>query len=169
MPLARLLDEKSDLLLCWVNPSSIKIIADVKEEGDKITWMVGEQMYKVRMQAAAFRVGFDLMYFVRGQEPHTFNPFLQSNFDPEFMDRFEGLALQYYHDKGVEVTKDFKDSQTGYWISNALSGSLEKDDSERDFFNRLFESKWMLMLKMVAGVAIWEMLQQLVILIGENF
>lgn len=166
---SRLLDESSDILIEWIHPGNTRLISEVEQDGTMLLWKYQEKDYGVQIQTGPYRSGNDLKFFVRGDEPHTFNPFLQANFDPEYLGRFEGIALQYYKDKGIQVTDDFKTRETGYWITNALLGVVGRNKIATDFFNALRESKWMLLIKMAAGVAIWEMVQQLVILVGENF
>lgn len=172
IPTARLFDEKSDILLIWLMPSSVRIIGEIKEEESKLKFEYEEQPFEKIIQAGSFRLGNDLAYFVRGDDPHTFNPFLQADFDPETISRYEELALYYYSKKGLTVTDEFKrvDWQKHVrWITGGLMGILGQDESDRDFFNAIRESKLMLIMKMAAGVAIWEMVQQLVVLLGEAF
>lgn len=177
LDLSVLLGSVSNKVLAWLFPADTIMIEGIEEISGTIRWELAKQPFEAQVQASPLKCGNYLLYFVRDFEPFTFNPYLQLNWDPETIERYKEVALQYFLEKDPlmkeetieERIKQLERDNKSYWITNGLMGTLGRDSSDKEFFQAQRMGIFNYLLIMGAGVGLWEGVQILFGILGGIF
>ena len=155
--------------LCWFFHNEVIDIPEIEIVDGAIDWSFKDKDYKAIVQTNPFIRGNSQVWFVRGIETNTFNPFLQADFEPDTFKSYKAVIEDYYRDKGIAISDDYKSVKTHRIYSSALLGRLGKDTSDQQFFNAEQMSRWTYAVIMLAGWAAIEFILQIIETVGENF